>query len=504
MEHPGRRAGRLVLGAVVGILVAILTATSVAVIVAPADIPGSTATAPTFEPALPAAVTAASPATQPDLPPAIQPSIQYEEAAAHAHDPIRFTPGPPVEVGFTPSSADNWPVGGGAPTALPAAGAASRVMALGPNVAVQNVAATTKRRREVFGFLPYWTLGDRTTRLDYSLLSTIAYFSVGVDRSGNLVRRNPDGSTALGWAGWTSSALSSVITAAHRRSTRVVLTISMFGWTTAGAALQGATLGSASARRNLARQAAAAVRARGADGINLDVEPLAAGRAREFTALVRAMRTELDRVHRGYQVTFDTTGWIGNYPVEAATARGGADAIFIMGYDYRTAGTSIAGSIDPLGGSGYTLADTIAAYTARVSPSKLILGLPYFGRAWSTTTNAVRAPNRSGTRYGTSNPVLYSDAASFATVYGRRYDPTEQVAWFSYRRLTCTTSGCATSWRQVYFDDAQALRARCDLVIRSGLRGVGIWALGYDGTRPELNRALALAFLHDTAPPASG
>jgi len=373
-----------------------------------------------------------------------------------------------------------------------------------PDVAAQNLAFPTKPRHQVFGFLPYWTLGDRTTVLDYSLLTTIAYFGVGADGRGNLVRRNPDGSTSIGWAGWTSSALSSVIAAAHRRSTRVVLTISMFGWTRAGAALQGALLGSASARRSLARQAAAAVRARGADGINLDFEPLAAGHAADFTALVRTVRAELDRVHRGYQLTFDTPGWIGDYPIEAATAPGGADAIFIMGYDYRAAGTSIAGSIDPLGGSGYTLADTIRAYTARVSPSKLILGLPFYGRAWSTTTNTVRAPNRSGTRYGTSNTVLYSDAASLAAVYGRRYDATEQVAWFSYRRRTCTTSGCVTSWRQVYFDDPQALKARFDLVIKSGLGGVGIWALGYDGTRPELYRALALKFLRDTTPPASG
>ena len=43
-----------------------------------------------------------------------------------------------------------------------------------------------------------------------------------------------------------------------------------------------ALLGSPTARVNLAKQAAAAVRARGADGINLDFEPIASGYGDEY------------------------------------------------------------------------------------------------------------------------------------------------------------------------------------------------------------------------------
>ena len=61
-----------------------------------------------------------------------------------------------------------------------------------------------------------------------------------------------------------------------------------------------------------------------------------------------------------------------------------------------------------------------------------------------------------------------------------------------------------TTWRQLYYDDAATLGARYDLVNRARLRGVGIWALGYDGARPELYRALAAKFLKDTTAPAAG
>ena len=92
--------------------------------------------------------------------------------------------------------------------------------------------------------------------------------------------------------------MTNVIEAAHRSHARVVLTVQSFAWTSTGAKRQKALLGSATARANLARQIAAAVRDRGADGVNLDFEPLAAGYADEFTALVRKVRSARSRPRR--------------------------------------------------------------------------------------------------------------------------------------------------------------------------------------------------------------
>ncbi|HEX2470437.1 MAG TPA: glycosyl hydrolase family 18 protein [Candidatus Limnocylindrales bacterium] len=357
-------------------------------------------------------------------------------------------------------------------------------------------------RREVFGFLPYWQLNSSTLRIQYDKISTIAYFGVGTDAAGNLLKRNADGSITTGWSGWTSSRLTSIINAAHSTGTRVVLTVQNFAWNSSGKTRQKALLGSSTARLRLARQIAAAVRDRGADGVNLDFEPLVSGYETRFTALVRTIRAELDKVRKGYQITFDTTGFIGNYPIEAATAPGGADAIFIMGYDYRGSSSSPVGSVAPLSRSGYDIRDTVAAYAARVPASKLILGVPYYGRAWSTSTNLVHATNISGTKYGASSAVIYTTAVPFFEQYGKRYETTEQVAWTVYRREHCTsTYGCVNPWRQLYVDDAMALRAKYDVVNRYNLRGAGIWALGYDGTRPELWGAIQARFITDTVPP---
>ncbi len=470
-------------------------------------------------------------------PPALQPTIHYEDALAHADDRIRFRPGGAVTVPFRPRPGDRWLVGGVTPRPLPAgrlSGRAMRATDTSPGAPLAPVDQPTldpatvlvadgvrfepvpdvprfdptaavdpgALRREVFGFLPYWELTDSSTRLDWDKISTIAYFGVGADSKGNLIKRNADGSTTVGWSGWTSSRMTSVIDAAHESHARVVLTVQSFAWSSTGLKRQKALLDSASARANLAHQIARAIRDRGADGVNLDFEPIASGYADEFTALVRKVRAVLDRTVPGYQLTFDTTGWIGNYPIEAATAKGGADAIVIMGYDYRASGSARVGSIAPIGGATYDIADTLRAYTARVPASKLILGVPYYGRAWSTSSDKLGARNISGTRFGASVAVMYATARDFAREHGKRYDATEGVAWTAYQRKHCTTAhGCVKPWRQLYFDDAKAIRAKYDLINRLDLRGAAIWALGYDDDRPELYRAIQDRFITDAVPP---
>ena len=360
-------------------------------------------------------------------------------------------------------------------------------------------------RRQVLGFLPYWELSGAASSLRYDVLSTIAYFSVGADKAGNLAKRDSSGNLTTGWAGWTSADMTRVINAAHAAHTRVVLTVSVFAWTTNNAAIQKAILGSSTARSNLARQIAAAVRDRGADGVNLDFEPLASGYEAEFVALLRSVRSALNNVASGYQLTYDTTGFPGNYPLESSVAAGAADAIFIMGYDYRTASSNYAGSIDPLAGPAYDLADTVRSFASRVSPSRLILGVPWYGRAWSTVSASVNAHTQTGAKYGYSASVNYDTAVSLAAQHGRRWDGREVSPWFAYKRQNCTsTYGCVTSWRQVYYDDVSSLKARYDLVNRYGLRGAGIWALGYQGTRSEMWTALRDRFLIDVSAPQTG
>jgi hypothetical protein len=135
----------------------------------------------------------------------------------------------------------------------------------------------------------------------------------------------------------------------------------------------------------------------------------------------------------------------------------------------------------------------------------VILGVPYYGRAWSTSSDKLNASTLSGAKYGYPSSPTYGQALDLVNAHGRRWDSVEQTPWTAYRKQTCTsTYGCVTAWRELYYDDAASLRLRYDLVNRTELRGAGIWALGYDGTRTELRNALADKFLSDKTPPVVG
>jgi spore germination protein YaaH len=454
-------------------------------------------------------------------------SIQYQEALAHAGDQVDFMPGDAVTIPYTPRPGTSSIVGGSFAVPLPAGSATGRSMAASSQgsvwaegealppadgsdfqispalkdstieeLVVSPAATANVLRREVYGFLPYWRLGDY---INYDVMSTVAYFGVDLYTDGNLHKKDGSVSTR-GWAGWTSSSMTTVINAAHANHVRVALTIESFAWDTVGANAQREFLANPTARNTAAVQIAAAIRDRGADGVNLDFEPIASGASDNYVSFVHELRTELDKIHPGYELTFCTTGRATTYDA-AGLIGAGADSLWIMGYDFRSASTSYAASMDPLTSPRvYDLSDAVNAYKSLVPVSKIILGLPYYGRAYSTTTNTAYSPTQDYRVYGQPAAVPYYTAIALAESNGLNYDEVENSAWTAYYG----TFGGSPTWRELYFDDVRALAARYDRVNYWNLRGVGIWTLGYDRGRPELNQLLADKFLTDKNPPKAG
>ena len=362
-------------------------------------------------------------------------------------------------------------------------------------------------RREVFGFLPYWELNSSTLRIQYDKLSTIAFFGVGhgLRRQPLEAQQRRHDHDRLGWLDQLQ------MTSRHQRRPRqphpgrpdrAELRLD-----STGQARQKALLGSSTARLNLARQIAAAVRDRGADGVNLDFEPIVAGYARaEFTALVRTIRAELNKVAPGYQLTFDTTGFIGNYPIEDATAPGGADAIFIMGYDYRGAEHAARSARSRRSAARATTSrDTVARLhragpRLEADPRRAVLRprLVDVDRPARTRKNICGHEVRHvGRRSSTRARASSSRHARPALRPGRA----GRLDRLPPRDTARPTYGCVTAGGSSTTTTRSSLRAKYDLVNSYGLRGAGIWALGYDGTRTELYQAIEDKFITDTVPP---
>ena len=61
---------------------------------------------------------------------------------------------------------------------------------------------------------------------------------------------------------------------------------------------------------------------------------------------------------------------MGNYQLAALVAPGGADAIFLMGYDFRGSGEANAGAIAPIDGPLFDVQDAVRNFLSYIPPRR--------------------------------------------------------------------------------------------------------------------------------------
>lgn len=330
------------------------------------------------------------------------------------------------------------------------------VIALQPRVAALS--------HQVYGYLPYWS---SYASLDYSLLSTIAYFSIEIDGNGNVTNRHS----------WPNADL---INRAHSRGVRLDLVATLFD----DNAIHNLISNSA-ARHRFINNAIAEVK-RGADGLNIDFEFSPAADRDLWTAFMNelALRLRAELPNAQLSMAVPAVNWSNRYDRNALARI--CDVLFIMGYNYYWSGSSNAGPVSPLTGGTYNITNTVNDYLAATAGNrgKLLLGCAYYGLDWPTTSEQPLAPTT-----GNSTARFYIAAEAMASQYSKRWYSSGQVPWFKYQ------SG---GWRQCYYDDSTSLSKKYDLVKQKSLAGAGMWALGYDEDRTELWQALRSAFVIPT------
>jgi spore germination protein YaaH len=358
--------------------------------------------------------------------------------------------------------------------------------------ASQGDTAVEVQEGEVFAFFKANARDYMLESADYSTLTTVAFFAVDALPDGGLLT-TIDGAPTEEWAAWTSDWMDDVIRLAQGAGCKVVLTVTRFAWSSAERSETVELLASPDARARLADAIADAVIARGVDGVNLDFEPIPFEVRYEYVSFVRLLRQELDERQAGLFLTFDATGHIANYRIADLTAEGAADAVFVMAYPFKGAGSKRAGAVSPLTGVNYGVPETVDAYLARTSADKVILGLPYYGFEWSTETKYPHSLTRAaGPTYGNPRSQQIGYAIDFAAVHGRRWDAGQLVPWTRWRYRACPS--CPLTWRQLYYDDVESLALKYDMVIDRNLAGVGLFKIGNDTGHPELSELLSAKF----------
>jgi len=325
--------------------------------------------------------------------------------------------------------------------------------------------------REVFGYHPYW-MGTAWQNYNYNLLSTIAYFSAEATATGDLNNLH----------GWPVTGL---INIAHNNGVDVVLCVTLFSNSDLVTLLSNATY-----RQNLINNLLTQVQAGNADGVNVDFESFPASQKQNMVQFITDLTNTFHTEIPGSQVTLATPAvdWNDGWDYNALATI--SDGLFIMGYDYYYSGSSSTGPNAPLTGGGYTVSWTVNDYLNKTNnqADKLIIGCPYFGFEWPAASSSAGASTTD-----TGSAKFYAEMEGNALSYGKLWHESSQTPWYRYQN---------PNWIQGWYDDSLSLSLKYDFAINNDLLGVGVWAMGYDGSNPELWDLLSAKF-GANAPPTT-
>ncbi|MCB0402371.1 MAG: hypothetical protein KDD41_09830 [Flavobacteriales bacterium] len=340
------------------------------------------------------------------------------------------------------------------------------------NLKVQAYEASKKfeLKYEVFGWYPYWET-DLYKNLNYSLLSTIAYFSCNVSPSTGSIDTTHN---------WTTTPM---IDSAQAHHINVLLTITNFGESN-----NKKFLNNDNAIKNFIKQLKRLLKERKANGVCLDFEGVAQGQRSAYAKFIGLLSEELKKTDPNYQVyiTVPSVDWAECLDFEALIPV--VDRFVIMGYGYYGSFSHVAGPT-ALSQSGktwepYNLTLSVDYYLAnKVPSSKLILALPYYGVMWNTESADKGAKVKKFVGNRTYDYIQAKVVGKLAPV---QYDTVSQTAWCTY-----VVEDDGTYNRQCWFDNDSTLSIKLNLIKYKKLKGMGIWALGYDKGYDDFWRVIA-------------
>ncbi len=317
--------------------------------------------------------------------------------------------------------------------------------------------STTKPKKsltkEVIGWNPYW-MGTAYYDYDYSLLSEVSYFSYEV----NYLTGKPDNIHY-----WLTTQL---LDYAHNSGTRVSLTATLFS-------NHQAFFDNSTAVQMLIDSLISLVKYRNADGVNIDFEQVSSTQKAKLTAFMINIANKFHAEIPGSKVSIalPAVDWSETFDVAAMNQY--VDLFLIMGYEYYWSSSAQAGPGAPQYSgdiwSSYNTTKSILYYLSKgVSPDKLCLAVPYYGREWTTQSNTFPSNTTAS-----GSAVTYKD-------YRKNYSATNNFRDLHSNTPVNIYKNSAEQWKQCWQNDEISNADKYEMINMLDIGGIGIWALGYD------------------------
>lgn len=329
----------------------------------------------------------------------------------------------------------------------------------------------------VYGYLPYWTRAEARFAPE---LTHVSYFSLGIQADGRILNI-PKENREPGYNAYQKGVLGNLRTEIGSGQ-KLELTITMMD--------QEAIpifVASPSARQQFVQDLATVIDNAPITGINIDVEYngiVDETLQDSFTSLISQVRTLLNTHSPPLSLSIATYGDAGTLQrvTNIHDIAPHVDHIIIMAYDYHSRKSPRVGPVSPLYGksAGKWEADImndLKSYTDAVPSEKILLGIPFYGYEWQiedpSDPNSFAIPRTGATAtYKRVQEILKRPNIT------KIMDP---LAFSPY--LLFTERG---KNHILYYEDAQSLELKLQLVRQANLGGIAIWALGYEGETMEL------------------
>ncbi len=349
-----------------------------------------------------------------------------------------------------------------------------------------------KPKYRVYGYLPYWSL-DSAKYIQYDKLTDIAYFGLYINPDGTFKEKvlDDEGYEILepGYKNWKENkTVDEIISNAKKNGVRVALTVIAHDDED-----NDTFLNCRECWPVLMENVKKELKNKGLSDVNLNFEYAEYTddeMALKFTEFVKYVNDELDK---SFSDSFLVVSAFADSAVKPRISSSllelgrNSDGIFIMAYDFHRPTSDQAGPVAPIDGtyanSDYDINTMLKDFLSKISPNKLIMGIPYYGYNWVVENEDRYAKRIEGNEErGYSESLVYDKILRDLEELNIKplWDENAQVPFYSY------TSPSTGSIRQVYYENENSLRIKYQITKNNNLAGIGIWALGYDGDRSEL------------------
>ncbi len=343
-------------------------------------------------------------------------------------------------------------------------------------------AQTTSEQKVIYGFLPYWNLNQVQLAPQ---ITHLAYFSLTLSPEGKILTESSAGSSEPGYQKLSSDRLLELSQIIKQRGGQFELVLTLFDNEDIAELVS-----STQNQQNLLQSLDSLLLAYPIDGINLDLEyngTVDQGLRDQFTEMVAAIDQHLQTTHPEIKLSLDFFASAASKQLiwDISELEPYLDYMVVMAYDFHRPNSPQAGPVAPLfGGEESWEADInqhLAKLTQLVPKEKILLGIPFYGYQWQTTTREAQAktyPQTGQTMELNEVEALLSPEAQKEYQVEQHWHQAALSPYLTYQRDDKNYV--------VYYENSRSLSYKIDYANRLNLAGIAIWALGYEDAQGQL------------------